>query len=47
MKDKIKSIHDKLVSHNFNTDDYDDLDLISEVIQDLKEVYEKMVKNND
>ena len=40
MKNKIKKIYDKLIAFEFETDDYKDLDFISDVIQDLKEIVE-------
>lgn len=36
MKNKIKEIKDKLISFEFETTNYKDLDFISKIIQDLK-----------
>jgi len=38
MKNKIKKIYDKLIAFEFETDNWKDLNFISEVIQDLKEL---------
>jgi hypothetical protein len=40
MKDELKKIYDKLIAFEFETDDYKDLDFISEVTQDLKRIIE-------
>lgn len=39
-KSKIRKIEDELVSFDFETTDYNDLDFISKIIQDLKETIE-------
>lgn len=36
MKNKIREIEDKLISFEFETTNYKDLDFISKIIQDLK-----------
>lgn len=38
MKNKIKEIEDKLISFEFETTNYKDLDFISKITQDLKEI---------
>ena len=38
MKNKIKEIEDKIISFEFETTNYKDLDFISEITQDLKEI---------
>ena len=45
MKDEIKKIKDKLVNFDFETDCYKDLNFISEITQDLKELIEEKPKS--